>query len=69
LQSHWKGCFRYVPKRALGGRDIGWIDQHGMRTALGTNSCSSANRFALYSLEKKLIPVRLPLGRARLAQT
>ena len=37
------------------------------RTALGTNSCRSASRFAANSLEKKLIPVRLPPGRARLA--
>src|SRR5262249_29052502 len=29
LQPHCAGCFRYVAKRALGGRDIGWIDQHG----------------------------------------
>jgi hypothetical protein len=38
-----------------------------MRTALGTNSCRSASRFATNSAAKKLIPVRFPPGRARLA--
>src|SRR6516165_7284658 len=38
-----------------------------IRTALGTNSCRSASRFAAKSFAKKLIPVRFPPGRARLA--
>src|SRR6516225_8436711 len=28
LQSHYTGCLWYGAKRVLGGRDIGWIDQH-----------------------------------------
>src|SRR6516164_2139237 len=38
-----------------------------IRTALGSNSCSSASRFAPNSVAKKLMPVRFPPGRARLA--
>ena len=37
------------------------------RVAAGTSSRRSSSRFAANSLEKKLIPVRLPPGRARLA--
>src|SRR5262249_37256677 len=37
-----------------------------VRAAAGTIACSSSIRFAANSLEKKLIPVRLPPGRARL---
>src|SRR6516165_3769837 len=37
------------------------------RTALGTSSCSSASRLATTSVVKKLMPVALPPGRARLA--
>ena len=37
------------------------------RMAEGTNARRSSSRFADNSLLKKLIPVRLPLGRARLA--
>ena len=36
------------------------------RDARGTSSCKSANCFATNSVLKKLIPVRLPPGRARL---
>src|SRR6266571_2093230 len=38
-----------------------------IRAALGTRSCSNCSRFASNSLAKKLIPVRFPPGRARLA--
>src|SRR5262249_53260762 len=38
-----------------------------MRTAPGTSSCNSSSRFAASSTAKKLTPVRLPPGRARLA--
>src|SRR6516165_9252525 len=37
------------------------------RTARGSRSCSRSSRFAANSPLKKLIPVRLPPGRARLA--
>ena len=37
------------------------------RTALGTSSCRSASRLATSSAAKKLTPVALPPGRARLA--
>src|SRR5262245_66361919 len=36
------------------------------RAAAGTISCNRSIRFAPNSLEKKLIPVKLPPGRARL---
>jgi hypothetical protein len=38
-----------------------------IRTALGTNSCSNFSRLALISWAKKLMPVALPPGQARLA--
>src|SRR5262249_20715965 len=38
-----------------------------IRTAFGTKSCRSRSRFAVNSALKKLIPVALPPGRARLA--
>ena len=38
-----------------------------IRTALGTRSCSSPSRLAAISATKKLMPVALPPGRARLA--
>src|SRR4029450_13531175 len=38
-----------------------------IRTALGTSSCRNANRLATISLEKKLTPVALAPGRARVA--
>src|SRR5262249_6330069 len=38
-----------------------------IRTALGTSSCSSPSRLAPTSATKKLMPVALPPGRARLA--
>src|SRR5262249_6053141 len=38
-----------------------------IRTALGTKSCKSPNRLATNSDVKKLMPVALPPGRARLA--
>src|SRR6516165_629406 len=38
-----------------------------IRTALGTRSCSRPNRLATISADKKLMPVALPSGRARLA--
>src|SRR5262245_4693371 len=37
------------------------------RTAAGTSSCRSSSRFVFNSELKKLIPVRFPPGRARLA--
>src|SRR6516225_4933534 len=37
------------------------------RTALGTSSCRSSSRLATTSRSKKLTPVALPPGRARLA--
>src|SRR6187431_2536105 len=37
-----------------------------IRTAAGTNSCRISSRLATSSELKKLIPVRLPPGRARL---
>src|SRR5262245_65602828 len=37
------------------------------RTAFGTSSCRSRNRFATVSWTRKLVPVALPPGRARLA--
>ena len=37
------------------------------RVAVGTSSRSSSSRFAVNSVLRKLIPVRLPLGRAWLA--
>src|SRR5215470_17326372 len=36
-----------------------------IRTALGSNSCSSARRFGPNSVAKKLMPVRFPPGHAR----
>src|SRR5262249_51580457 len=59
LQSECAGSVRYATLRALGSR-IGRIDQHGNASGLG-------RRFASNSLVKKLIPVRFPPGRARLA--
>src|SRR5262245_34128252 len=38
-----------------------------IRTALGTRSCSRPSRLATTSLKKKLMPVALPPGPARLA--
>src|SRR5262249_2457017 len=62
-------------QRGLGADSIRWIRltafdglrSTGTRTALGTMSCKSRSRFATTSLTKKLIPVALPPGRARLA--
>ena len=52
LQSHCARGFRYVSHRALGGRDIGRIDQHGHSNALGTSSCRSPSRLAVTSPAK-----------------
>src|SRR5262245_18733138 len=52
-----------------GGRHIdrvGWIHQLATRLAAGRSSRKSPNRFAFTSAVKKLRPVALPPGRARL---
>ena len=67
LQSEGAGGFRYVSQRGLGGRSLAGLTSTAMRTALGTISCSSPSRLATSSATKKLMPVALPPGRARLA--
>jgi hypothetical protein len=46
---------------------IGRIDEHGNTNGLGHQSCRSRSRLAVTSWRKKLMPVALPPGRARLA--
>jgi hypothetical protein len=55
--------FRIVdPKSGLVG-----LTSTATRAAAGSNSCRSSSRFVANSSAKKLTPVRLPPGRARLA--
>src|SRR5215467_1158957 len=54
-------------KAASAVRPFAGLSRTPSRTALGTNSCKSPNRLATTSPRKKLIPVALPPGRARLA--
>src|SRR5262249_9691905 len=49
---------------AMGG--LAGLTSTAMRTALGTRSCSRPSRLAITSATKKLMPVTLPPGRARL---
>jgi ABC transporter substrate binding protein len=49
------------------GSEIGGIKEHGNSSGCGTRSRRSSSRFAVNSPVKKLTPVKLPPGRARLA--
>src|SRR5215472_11462437 len=61
-----KPCLRATYCLAYASGNFGFTS--ALTTAgWGTNSCSNPNRFASRSLEKKLTPVTLPPGRARLA--
>ena len=51
----------------LGIRALAGLTSTAMRAAAGTSSRSSSSRFAANSALRKLIPVTLPPGRARLA--
>ena len=67
LQPHGAGRHFHVPQRGLGNRHSAGLSSTATRVAAGTSSRSSSSRFAANSAEKKLTPVRLPPGRARLA--
>ena len=67
LQPDDAGGFLHVPQRGLGARALAGLRSTATRTALGTSSCRSPSRLATTSSEKKLMPVALPPGRARLA--
>src|SRR5262245_19485038 len=58
------GISRSVPSIAEG---LAGLTSTAIRTALGTRSCKSPSRLATVSWLKKLTPVALPPGRARLA--
>src|SRR5262249_56669616 len=64
---HWQsgraGDLLHVPQRGLGNLRVGRIDQRSK----GTSSRSSSSCLDASSRLRKLIPVRLPPGRARLA--
>src|SRR6516162_7871652 len=66
LQAQSTRSFWYV-SYALGTCDIGRIDQHGNPNGFGHQLMQSPSRLATTSPRKKLIPVRFPPGRARLA--
>jgi hypothetical protein len=67
LQSHGVSSRFRVSERGLGTRGIGGIDEHRNTRGCGHSSRSNASRFAVSSVLKKLTPVTLPPGRARLA--
>ena len=67
LQSHGAGSRLHVSQRALGSRGLVGLTSTATRVAAGTSSRRSSSRFAVNSPLKKLIPVTLPPGRARLA--
>ena len=56
-----------VSNRGLGSSALARLMSIATRVAVGTSSRRSSSRFAANSPAKKLIPVRLPPGRARLA--
>src|SRR6516165_11485567 len=67
LNSDGTGDFLRDVQRGLGADNIRRIKEYGNANSLGTMSCKSRSRLPTTSLTKKLIPVALPLGRARLA--
>src|SRR5215831_8289525 len=66
LQPHSASSRFHVSQRSLGS-GISRIDEHGHTSGAGHQLTSSSSRFAVTSTLKKLIPVKLPPGRARLA--
>ena len=67
LQPHGAGSRFHVSQRGLGIGSMVGLTSTATRAAAGTSSRRSSSRFAANSPMKKLIPVRLPPGRARLA--
>jgi hypothetical protein len=66
LQAHRASSSLYVPQRRFGSQCIVRIEQHCNACNRGTSSRRSSSRFATNSALRKLTPVRLPPGRARL---
>ena len=67
LESQRARRIRHVSQRASLIAFWSGLTSTAIRTALGTRSCRSPSRFATTSAVKKLMPVALPPGRARLA--
>ena len=67
LQPHGASSRLHVSQRGLRSRALAGLTSTATRVAAGTSSRRSSSRFATNSAVKKLMPVRLPPGRARLA--
>ena len=67
MQSHGASRRFHVSQRGLRIEALAGLTSTATRAAPGTSSRRSSSRFALNSTLKKLMPVRLPPGRARLA--
>ena len=67
LQPHGAGSRFHVSHRGLGSRGIGRIDEHGHTSGRGHQFAQEFQPLCRQLPLKKLIPVRLPPGRARLA--
>ena len=67
LQSHGAGSRFHVSHCGLCIVALAGLTSTATRVAAGTSSRRSSSRFATNSSLKKLMPVRLPPGRARLA--
>ena len=67
LQSDGACRFRYLSQRGLGDGSIGRINQHGDTNRLGHQLVQQTQPLDLDLGGKKLMPVALPPGRARLA--
>src|SRR5262249_23538123 len=67
LQPDSASCGFQVSQRRVDNRWMSGLTSTATRLAAGTSSRRSSNRFAVNSPVKKLTPVRLPPGRARLA--
>ena len=67
LQPHGAGGRFHVSQRGLGSRSIGRIDEHGHTSGSGHQFAQEFQPLCRQLATKKLTPVRLPPGRARLA--
>jgi len=67
LQPDGTGGFLHDVHRSLGVGNIGWVNEYGNANSLRNHVVQGRSRFASTSPTKKLMPVALPPGRARLA--
>jgi hypothetical protein len=67
LEPETAGSRFHVPQYGLRNRSFGRIDQDGHASCAGHHSRSNSNRFADKSTARKVMPVKLPPSRARLA--